>query len=177
MCRSLAVLRHRLPLGGRPLVPAALRSALGTSSSVIVLCGPKILIPVMFYLALPSAGSCCGSWENLSLTGSAPPDSCAPSGTSPLPLQAQGSGLPDWHAPASAARFCSQMSSALRPAPSVRVRDTLPTGIIPAWLLCSSAPSGSVSSLVSFRIQFSYDRFMSQPFPFGHSNLLDKILF
>ena len=55
VCRSLAVLRHRLPLGGRPLVPAALRSALGTSSPTIFLWGPDIPILVIFVL-FPAAG-------------------------------------------------------------------------------------------------------------------------
>jgi len=48
-----------------------------------------------------------------------------------------------------------QMSAALRPAPSVRGRDTLPIRIIPVRLLRSTGPSGSVSSLLALLLSLA----------------------
>lgn len=146
MCRSLAVLRHRLPLSGRPLVPAALRSALGTSSPTIFLWGPKIFIPVMFDFTLPSAGSCCGSWGI---------HTCYP--TSGPGLQAARSALTRTRC----AITCADVSGP--PPCAFRSRTGHPahrdyTGLAAAQL----SSTGSVSSLVSFRIHISCDRIMSQ---------------
>jgi len=65
-------------------------SALGTSSPTTGLCSPEITIPVMFDLAPAYGRALLRQLKDLYLTGAAPPDCCALSGTCPYPTSGTG---------------------------------------------------------------------------------------